>query len=183
MQANVCRKRTVVSAGANMTLVEVGCPPAGWGLACSEEICLQDLTAMPTQPLRTARKLAFGYGRGGATPHTCSVHGKMQVAMFSIVIVDKGLQDCAARRVCFSTRRSYAAMGLCAFHPSGPCLDARSHMIAGCLESPRPGGIPAQIPARPSYWAGSSQPIFRIFSVKQRRPVDAPRLQRRHPLC
>jgi hypothetical protein len=115
--------------------------------------------------------------------HTCSVHGKMQVAMFSIVIVDKGLQDCAARRVCFSTRRSYAAMGLCAFHPSGPCLDARSHMIAGCLESPRPGGIPAQIPARPSYWAGSSQPIFRIFSVKQRRPVDAPRLHRRHPLC
>jgi hypothetical protein len=96
---------------------------------------------------------------------------------------DKGLEDCAARRVCFSTRRSYAAMGLCAFHLSEPCLDARSHMIAGCLESPRPGCIPAQIPACPSYWAGSSQPIFGIFSVKQRRPVDAPRLHRRHPLC
>jgi hypothetical protein len=78
-----------------------------------------------------------------------------------------------------ATRRWDSAL----FTPSGPCLDARSHVIAGWLGISAPVGIPAQIPARPSYWAGNKQPIFRIFSVKQRWPVEAPRLHRLHPLC
>jgi hypothetical protein len=67
--------------------------------------------------------------------------------------------------------------------PSGPCLDGRSHMIAHCLGLAGPANNLAQIPAALSHWAGSRQPIFRIFSVLQRQPVDAPRLHRLHPLA
>ena len=63
---------------------------------------------------------------------------------------------------------------------SGPCLDVRDHVRTSSRGLFDPASNPVATPATLADWADCLEPIF---SLKQRRPVEAPRLHQLHPLC